>query len=79
MEARRRGGKGRIMRGEDDIGDAGATGITRTPHGREEQQKRRWHKEIGRQQGREDKRESTWGGHKKSAKNSLRNMKEGGL
>jgi hypothetical protein len=37
MEARRRGEKGRVMRGEGDIGDAGATGIA--PCGREEQQK----------------------------------------
>jgi hypothetical protein len=34
MEARRRGEKGRVMRGEDENGDAGATGIA--PHGRGE-------------------------------------------
>ena len=40
MEARRRDEKGRVMRGEGDIGDAGAAGIA--PRGREEQQKWRW-------------------------------------
>jgi hypothetical protein len=69
MVARRRGEKGKAMRGEGDIGDAGATGIA--PHGREEQQK--WRLQHGNREtkGREGKR-----GHWGRAQNQLKTFEE---
>ena len=65
MEARRRGEKGRVMRGEGDIGDARATGIT--PHGREEQQK--WWQQGNRETTREGGQERALG---EDTKNQLK-------
>ena len=66
METRRRGEKGRAMRGEGGIGDTGATGIT--PHGREEQQKW-WLQQGNRETAREGGQERALGEDTKSAKN----------
>ena len=73
MEARRRDEKRRTMRGEGDIGDAGATGIK--SHHMEGRNNRSGggNKEIGRQQGREDKR-----GHGGGTPPSLRRGQGGG-
>jgi hypothetical protein len=62
MEARRRGEKGRAMRGEGDIGDARATGTT--PRGREEQQK--WWQQGNRETTREGGQERALGGDTKN-------------
>jgi hypothetical protein len=61
--------KGRAMRGEGDIGDAGATGIT--PHGREEQQK--WWQQGNRETTREGGQERALG---EDTKNQLKIIEE---
>jgi hypothetical protein len=73
MEARRKGEKGRAVRGKDGVGDAGATGIT--PHGRGEQQQWQWH---------QGNRETTRGGRTRDqrghwgedTKNQLKTIEE---
>jgi hypothetical protein len=64
------------VRGESDIGDAGSIGPCEKGNNRSGG----GNKEIGRQQGREDKRGRMMQGRsqKNQAKKSLRIMKEGG-